>query len=77
MFKGDDLGQFIKTKLAQQIQKAQIGNFVKQKGAPPIIANVTQFLGDCKVNHMGWYMCQWLYREGRERDVERETHTHR
>ena len=40
MFKGDDLGQFIKTKLAQQMQKSQIGNFVKQKGAPPIIANV-------------------------------------
>ena len=40
MFKGQDLSQFIKTKLAQEIQKSQIGNFIKQKGAPPIIATV-------------------------------------
>ena len=40
MFKGQDLGQFIKTKLAQEIQKSQIGNFIKQKGAPPITATV-------------------------------------
>ena len=35
-----NLDQFVKTKLAQQVQQSQIGNFVKQKGAPAIISTV-------------------------------------
>lgn len=42
MFNKFDLGQFVKTHLAQEIQKSQIGNFMKQKGAPPITASVTK-----------------------------------
>ena len=41
MFNKFDLGQFVKTHLAQEIQKSQIGNFMKQKGAPPITASIT------------------------------------
>ncbi len=40
LFNNLDLGQFVKTTLAAEIQKSQIGNFVKQKGAPKIIAEV-------------------------------------
>jgi hypothetical protein len=47
MFNKFDLGQFVKTHLAQEIQKSQIGNFMKQKGAPPITASITKTkLGD-------------------------------
>ena len=47
MFNKFDLGQFVKTHLAQEIQKSQIGNFMKQKGAPPITASITNTkLGD-------------------------------
>lgn len=42
-----DLQKFIKTKLAQEIQKSQIGGFMKKVGAPPMIAKVTSTkLGD-------------------------------
>ena len=40
LFNNLDLGQFVKTTLAAEIQKSQIGNFVKQKGAPKIIAEI-------------------------------------
>ena len=47
MFNKFDLGQFVKTHLAQEIQKSQIGNFMKQKGAPPITSTIkTTKLGD-------------------------------
>lgn len=39
-FNNIDLSQFVKTKLAQEIQKSQIGNFIKKKGAPPITSTV-------------------------------------
>jgi hypothetical protein len=42
MFNNKDLGQYIKTTLAQELQKSQIGNFVKQKGAPKLIAEVNK-----------------------------------
>lgn len=40
LFNNIDLSQFVKTTLAAEIQKSQIGNFVKQKGAPKIIAEI-------------------------------------
>jgi hypothetical protein len=40
IFNKRDLSQFVKTKLAQEIQKSQIGNFIKNKGAPPIVSTV-------------------------------------
>ena len=41
-FNNVDLSQFVKTKLAQELQKSQIGNFVKKKGAPPLTSTVKQ-----------------------------------
>ena len=40
MFNKFDLGQFVKTHLAQDIQKSIVGNFMKQKGAPPITSTI-------------------------------------
>lgn len=40
LFNNIDLSQFVKTTLSAEIQKSQIGNFVKQKGAPKIIAEI-------------------------------------
>ena len=40
IFNKRDLSQFVKTKLAQEIQKSQIGNFIKNKGAPPVVSTV-------------------------------------
>ena len=42
IFNKRDLSQFVKTKLAQEMQKAQIGNYVKKKGAPPLNSTVTK-----------------------------------
>ena len=42
LFNNLDLGQFVKTTLSAEIQKSQIGNFVKQKGAPKIIAEIVK-----------------------------------
>jgi uncharacterized membrane protein YgcG len=54
-----DLGQFVKTKVAQQIQQSQIGNFVKQKGAPAIISTILkQILGEKPKAHEGVDMGQ-------------------
>ena len=39
-----NLENFVKTKLLQQIQQSQIGNFVKQKGAPSIISTVIKMI---------------------------------
>ena len=54
-----DLGQFVKTKVAQQIQQSQIGNFVKQKGAPAIISTILKsILGEKPKAHEGVDMGQ-------------------
>ena len=56
-----DLGQFVKTKVAQQIQQSQIGNFVKQKGAPAIISTILkQILGEKPKAHEGVDMGQQI-----------------
>ena len=39
-FNNIDLSQFIKTRLAQEIQKSQVGGFIQKKGAPPVTATV-------------------------------------
>ena len=39
-----NLDNFVKTKLLQQIQQSQIGNFVKQKGAPAIISTIIKMI---------------------------------
>ena len=54
-----NLDQFVKTKLTQQIQQSQIGNFVKQKGAPAIIATIIkQKIGEKTKTHEGVDMGQ-------------------
>ena len=54
-----NLDQFVKTKLTQQIQQSQIGNFVKQKGAPAIIATISkQKIGEKTKTHEGVDMGQ-------------------
>ena len=42
LFNNLDLSQLVKTTLAAEIQKSQIGNFVKKKGAPKIIAEIVK-----------------------------------
>ena len=41
-FNKQNLGQFVKTTLAKELQKTQIGEFIKQKGAPKLIAEVNK-----------------------------------
>ena len=54
-----NLNQFVKTKVAQQIQQSQIGNFVKQKGAPAIISTILKsILGQKPKAHEGVDMGQ-------------------
>lgn len=54
-----NLENFVKTKLAQQIQQSQIGNFVKQKGAPAIISTIIkQIIGQKPKVHEGVDMGQ-------------------
>ena len=54
-----NLDNFVKTKLAQQIQQSQIGNFVKQKGAPAIISTIIkQIIGEKPKVHEGVDMGQ-------------------
>lgn len=54
-----NLDQFVKTKVAQQIQQSQIGNFVKQKGAPAIISTILKsILGQKPKAHEGVDMGQ-------------------
>ena len=41
-FNKQNLGDFIKTTLAKELQQTQIGEFVKQKGAPKLIAEINK-----------------------------------
>lgn len=60
-FKNFDLGQFVKTKLAQEIQKSNIGNFISKKGVSSLSGSTSKLaLGERSKNSDGIRMGEQL-----------------